>query len=450
MSTGKRSRFDGALRATLWFWPFVAAVVSVVVTILLLMVRPDPGPVWATWLWPSGVDAATTLLQAVASSIMTATTLIFSLTVVALQLASQQFSPRLLREFARDRVTQVVLAILVSTFVVSVTGLRGMDADRPLPVLVPAVVLVLGIGSALALLFFVGHIVKSLRVDTMMVSVHAEASRTTRQSYPEYADHSKNPRPGLPGPERGTLVVSPSSGFIKAVWPEDLVQAAAEHGAFILVGVRPGDHVTVGTPLASIWADDGDSASAEVGELVREAVIRAVDLGFERTLEQDAALGLRQLTDIAVKAISPSINDPITAAHAVGYCADLLVQLQGRKLGPQQHNDEHGTPRVVTPDRDHRYYLDLVCAPIRRFGCSEPLVLTALLRMLRDCAVNARDDTHRGNIEDQVDLILESMDEQVLPYDGDAVRDLAARVELALGGNVDDAYRDRAGETRSV
>jgi uncharacterized membrane protein len=450
MGVGRSSSADGALRATLWFWPFVVAVVSLVVTILLLMVRPDPGLPWATWMWPSGVDAATTLLQAVASSIMTATTLIFSLTVVALQLASQQFSPRLLREFVRDRVTQVVLAILVSTFVVSVTGLRGMDSDRPLPVLVPALVLVMGIGSALALLFFVGHIVKSLRVDTMMVSVHGEAAKTTRQAYPEYGDQSNELDPGLPGPEGGTLVASRRSGFVKAVRPEALVQAATEHRIFVRVGVRPGDQVTAGTPLASIWTDAGGDVSGSVADRMSEVVAGAVEMGFERTLEQDAALGLRQLTDIAVKAISPAINDPITAAHAVGYCADLLVQLQGRRLGPQQHDDEHGEPRVVTPDRDHRYYLDLVCAPVRRFGCSEPLVLTALLRLLRDCAANARDDTQRGQIRDQVGLILESMDAHMLSYDADAVRDLAARVELALQGNADEAYRDRAGETRSV
>src|SRR5699024_7214989 len=133
-----------------------------------------------------------------------------------------------------------------------------------------------------------------------------------------------------------------------------------------------------------------------------------------------------------------------------GYCADLLVRLQGRELGPQQHDDAHGTPRVVTPDRDHRYYLDLVCAPVRRFGSAVPLVLTALLRMLRDCAVNARDDEQRRDIREQVGLILESADSRLVPYDADAVRDLADRVELALTGRADDAYRDRAGETRSV
>ncbi len=151
MSTCTRSRFAGVLRATLWFWPFVAAVASLVVTILLLMVRPNPAPAWATWMGPSGVDAAMALLQVGAGSIMTATTLIFSLTVLALQSASQQFSPRLLREFARDRVTQAVLGILMSTFVVSVTG---------------------------------------------------------------YQDHCRNLDPNLPRPEGGTLVAAPRSGFV--------------------------------------------------------------------------------------------------------------------------------------------------------------------------------------------------------------------------------------------
>jgi uncharacterized membrane protein len=131
----------------------------------------------------------------VATSVMTAMTLTFSLTVVALQLASQQFSPRLLREFARDRLIQVVLAVLVSTFVISLTGLRGLEPDRPPPVLVVALSLVLGVVSALALLAFLGHLVRSLRVDTMMVSAHQEVCATIADSYPSTATCASSPHP---------------------------------------------------------------------------------------------------------------------------------------------------------------------------------------------------------------------------------------------------------------
>lgn len=451
MSTSRGGRSE-ALTASLWFWPAVAAAGSFLLTVALMAVRPDPGTAWAAAVWPGGPDAASTVLQVVATSVMTATTLTFSLTVVALQLASQQFSPRLLREFARDTKTQMVLAVLVSTFVVALTGLRGMGSQEPLPVLVPALALVLGLASVGALVMFLGHIVRSLRVDSMMVAVHQEAAATVAGAYLDYGDRSKEPAPGLPGPAGGTLLCSSRSGFVQAVRPGALVEACAEHGLFFLLGVRPGDHVTAGSPLGSVWADDGTPAepAGEALGALAAAVEEAVEMGFERTLEHDAALGLRQLTDIAVKAISPGINDPITAAHAIGYCTDLISRLQSRNLGPQQHVDTAGVARLVTPDRNHRYYLELVCAPIRRFGRSEPLVLSALLRMLRACAATARDDAQRTEIARQASLVLATMDPELIASDAEEIRGFAQRIDLALSGNLDDAFRDQAGETRSV
>lgn len=435
------------VRASLWFWPVVAASAFLLLTLALLQVRPVAGTGWAHVIWPAGTDAARALLQAVATAIMAVATVTVSLTVVALQLASQQFSPRLLRQFARDRFIQAVLALFISTFIVALAGLRGLNPDQPVPVLVILLALLMGIASAAGLLAFVGHIVKSLRVDTMMVSVHEEAAGTIREFYPLYADRSKDPQDGLPGPGGGTLLPSSRSGFVRTIHPKPLITAAAERGLFIRLGIRPGDHVIAGSPLGSMWSTTGAGAAADDLE---GALREAIEIGFERTSEQDGALGLRQLTDIAVKAISPGINDPITAAHAIGYCADLLTHLQGRHLGPQQHNDSNEEPRLVLPDRDHRYYLDLVCAPIRRFGRSEPLVLTALLRMLRDCAAAARDDTQREEVSRQAGLVLENASQELLEYDREAIVELVGRVEEALKGNLDDAYRDRAGETRSV
>jgi uncharacterized membrane protein len=436
------------LRATLWFSPAVTAVLALFVTLALLTVRPEPASGLAELAFPGDAQAARAMLQVVATAVMTATSLTFSLTVLALQLASQQFSPRLLREFARDRLIQASLAVLVSTFVVALTGLRGLDPERPLPVLVLSLAQILGVVSALALLAFVGHVVRSLRVDTMMARAHQQTLATIDETYPELPDDGKAPDPGLPGPKGGTLVPAARSGFVRAVAGERLAEIAQRHGVFLRLGVRPGDMLVQGAPLASAWRTDG-SGPVPVHALVAE-VLEAVETGYERTTEQDAALGLRQLTDIAVKAISPSINDPVTATHAVAYCADVLVRLQGRHLGPQQHVDADGVVRVVTSDRDTRYYLDLVCAPVRRFGRSEPLVLTSLLRMLRDCAVSAHNDDQRHEIVRQVDLVVAEMDDGLLDDDAESVRDVARRVRQALGGDVDAAYRDRAGETRST
>ena len=435
------------LRASLWFWPACTSLAAVVLTLLLLRVRPGDHVGWAHWIWPTGVDAASSLLQTVATSVMTAATVTFSLTVVALQLASQQFSPRLLREFARDARTQLVLAVLLGTFLVSITGLHGMHPDRPVPVLVVGLVYVLAIASGVVLLFFIGHIARSLRVDTMMLNAHQGCLAVLRETYPESETGEVQ---DFPDPGGGTCVPAGRSGIVQAVHAKPLVQMLQRHGLTMRLEVQPGDHVTIGTPVAWVFSDDAGPQDSETLGAVRQSLAEVLEIGYERTPEQDAALGLRQLTDIAVKAISPSINDPITAAHALGYCADLLVDISHRRLGPEGERDSDGVLRLVTQGRDYRYFMDLVCGPVRRFGHSEPIVLTAVQRLLRDCAANAVNDMQRGEIRRQSSLVLENTAHGLAEADEQEIRDMARRVEEALAGDLASAFADRAGETHSV
>lgn len=437
-----------SLRASLWFWPSVAAAVSFAVALALSTIRADRSQLWALWAWPADAASATALLQTVATATMAATTLTFSLTVVALQLSSQQFSPRLLREFSRNKVTQVVLGLLVSTFVVALTGLRGIREGEAQPVAVIALATVMAIASVGALLGFIGNLVRSLRVDTMMVTVRNESAATIADTYGPSDPGKPDAEPLLHEPGTGRVVPASRSGFVRVIDPGKLVAAATRHGVSVQVAVRPGDQVIQGSPLAEFWSGSRDSAA--IAEAVRDDLEDGVDLAYERTLEQDAAFGFRQLTDIAVKAISPGINDPVTAVHAVGYCADLLIELQSRRLGPKRHHDDEGRPVVLLPDRDIRYYLDLVCSPLRRYGEREPLVLMALLRMLRDCAASAQDDEQRGVLRQQADLVVEQMSPDLLDADARPVRAMHASVVAMLEGDAVEAYRDRAGETRSV
>lgn len=430
----------------MWFWPVVATAAAFLVTLALLTVRPAPDSGLAEWAFSGDASAAGSLLQTVATIATTVASLAFSLTVVALQLASQQFSPRLLRQFARDSVAQATMGLLAATVVVALTTMRGLDPERPLPVLALLLTLVLGLANAPALVLFVANVVRRLRVDTMMASVHRDTRRNLEASYAPYGEGPARPGPALPGPEGGTLVPAVRSGFVRTVSPAAVAQAARRHGVFLLLGVRPGDTVVEGSPLATAFPEGSDvDADALAGDLQQ-----GVALGFERTEEQDVAFGLRQLVDIAVKAISPAINDPTTAAEALSYCGDLLVRLSGRRLGPQIVCDDDGGARAVLPDRDLRFYLDLTCAQVRRFGRDEPTVLTALLRLLRDVACAARDDGQRAHIAEQVRLVVAEVSDGLLPEDIAVVQDMAHRVELALQGDVAAAYRDRAGETRTI
>jgi uncharacterized membrane protein len=176
----------------------------------------------------------------------------------------------------------------------------------------------------------------------------------------------------------------------------------------------------------------------------------AVVLNNERTIDQDAAFGFRQLEDIAVKAVSPAINDPVTAATAVGHMADLLVRLTGRRLGPTLHEDGDGAGRAVVPDRDLRYYLHLACGQLSRFGGGEPTLLMALLRMLRDVALACRDDRQREEVAWAADLVTGQASPDWQEVDARAVRHHRERVTAALEGRLADAFADRAGEARSM
>jgi uncharacterized membrane protein len=430
-------------RSPLWLWPAVTSMVALGAGAGAGRVRL---PTRLGWLaWPGGTDAAVSFLQMIAGSVITVMTLTFSVTVVALQLASQQFSPRLLRDFVRDRVIKAVLAVLLGTLVFAATVLRGLNDRAPLPDTALLSASVMAVAAVAAVLAFVTHMTRVLRVDTMMRTVHEETDRAIECFYPAYGD----PRPRSPrelnlDTAAGVTVHVPRSGFVRMIDVAALVKAASRHEAVIRVEARPGDHVVLGTPLATVWSPPGETRSCA------GAVTDAVEIGYERTVEQDAAFGFRQLTDIAVKALSPAVNDPVTAAHAVGHLADLLVKLMGRRLGATLHQDRNGVGRVVVPDRDLPYYLDNVCGPIRRYGRAEPTVLIALLRMLRDGATAVRDDDQRAHLGRQTDLIVAELDDQPQGHDTATVRAMADRVRQAVHGDIHGAYADRSGETRSI
>ncbi|MFP8882790.1 DUF2254 domain-containing protein [Streptomyces mangrovi] len=446
-------------RPPLWVWPTAGGAVALAAAILLEQFRPRRGTGPAN-LWPGGHESASSMLQVVTTSSVTVATLSLSVTVVTLQLASQQFSPRLLRRYAHDPVLKAVLTVLLTTLVFALATLSFMRSGEALPVVSLFLASVLGVASLAAVLGFLNHIIRRLRVDSMMLDTHRETSDAIRRRHP--ARDAPSPVPPVPDPEpaRGAVVRARRSGFLRLTDARALVACARRGDTFVRIGVRPGDLIVAGNPIAVVWARDPAGGIPDPGaDGTAEEIEDALETGFERTPDQDVAFGFRQLEDIAVKAMSPGINDPVTACTAVGHMADLLVRLAGRRLGDVPHEDEDGTVRVVVPDRDLRYYLDLACGQLRRYSSDEPTVLAALLRMLRDLAAAVHREGGGGGEDGGADaaevrraaeLIMDTMDSSVGPADAAQVHDLNGRVLAALEGRLLDAYADRSGETRSV
>ncbi|TDL38880.1 DUF2254 domain-containing protein [Arthrobacter nitrophenolicus] len=403
--SGRVSRWKDALRTELWPLPVFAVVSAVILGIVLPMLDaavddqlPGNGTVL---LFNGGRDAARAVLQAISGSLITVTSLTFSLTVVTLQLASSQFSPRLLRTFTADRFVHGTLALFLATFSYALTVLRSVRGeDDGNPSLVPeisvTVAFVLAIASVVGLVLFLAHLTREIRVETMMRRVNAETQETTDQVFPK-----DRPAPG-PGPVSASetfLISSTRSGFLTSIDKAALVQAAEESGAVLRIDQEPGSSLVEGVPFATAWsAEPGVTFTWTVLEKLTAGVNSAVETGYERTKVQDVGFGFRQLVDVAVRALSPGVNDPTTAVHVIGHLSVLLCRLAQRTMGPEHLRDKDGEVRVVLALPVLGDLLDLAMNQPRQYGAADPVVARRLLGLLHELSWCDRNGRHRAEI----------------------------------------------------
>ncbi|TDO48538.1 putative membrane protein [Kribbella sp. VKM Ac-2527] len=418
------------LRGALWALPSLAVVLALIAGSGLSFVQVAPGS-WAdNFVFQGTADDARTLLIAIASTMATVIALVLGLTVVALQLASTQFSPRLLRNFLRDRVNQVVLSIFVATFTYSTAGLYtvGVEARQRVdeyPRLAVTVALLLLFLSLLTLVFFVHHLTHSIQIDEVMRTVERRTLRVIAHDLPVEAF---NPATRPDPPPWAIPVPAYGSGYVQTIHPEYLLPAAVSADVVAAVTRMVGEHVIAGSPLVHVWRPGPDQPPPDLDGL-RSATRDAVRIGFERTAEQDVAFGVRQLADIAVKALSPAINDPYTSIQAIEHLSVVLASLAGRRLGDQQLSDSSGALRVVVPGRDLAYYLDLATGQVRRYGKAEPRVVRALLRILHSTGQFCLDDADRRLVARHVQLVMADAEHTIAQQaDLVAIREHADRV----------------------
>ncbi|MFE0641661.1 DUF2254 domain-containing protein [Streptomyces sp. NPDC058877] len=432
------------LRTRLWPVPALAVVLAVALGVGLprldARIRTGIPPSLAEYLFGGDPDAARALLAAIAGSLITATALTLSLTVVTLQLASSQFSPRLLRTFSQDGYVQATLALFLATFTYALTVLRtvrsGTGNGAPaVPQVSITVAFLLTLASMFALVVFLSHLARKIRVETMLRDVHVDADATIRRLLPE-ADPAATVAPAPPEPPAGALpLLAASSGFLTAVDEGAILSVAVEADAVVLVDRSPGSSLIAGTPVGAVWPRTGRPFAPEVREEVVSNAARTLATEPERTPLQDVAFGLRQLTDVATRALSPGTNDPTTAVHALSHSSALLCELAKRDPSPRLLHDDRGRVRVVLRRANLAELLRLGIAQPLHYGAAEPAVLARLLMLLRELAWHSRPE-QRAAIVEQLTRVRDVAAAQELdPADRADVAALAALVEQALTGD---------------
>jgi uncharacterized membrane protein len=328
------------------------------------------------WFFANDPGAAQAVLSAIAGSMMSVVSIVYSVLVVALSLASVQFSPRILGSFIRDRVSQRTLGFFIGTFIYCLLVLRAMSSAPPwVPTWATAFGLLLGLGCIGFLIYFIHHIATNIQVANIVDRIATEAHAVIDDVYPSGTETVS----AGPASASARAVVATRSGYLQLVDHQGLADIARAYGCVIHVSVEPGDFVDVGDELARVCGAELPTASA-----VR--CTGAFDLGSTRTMQQDVAFGLRQLVDIALKAISPAVNDPSTATICIDRLGSLLAHVARRHPGVRVLRDGE-TVRVVAPQPSFVDLVDLAFNQLRQYGRGD---LAVSIRMLHALGVSSR------------------------------------------------------------
>lgn len=324
-----------------------------------------------------GPDSARALLSSIASSTLTLTALVFSITIVVLQLASSQFSPRVLRTFMRDHVSQSTLGIFLGTFVHALLVLRqvrGEDGsgEQFVPGIAIGASFALVIVSVAFFVHYIHHIASAIRVIEIINRISKETLKSIDRCHPVDEDYSGQDQPSEPP---GSVIAASKSGVLTAVDLTHLAGLADRSEVTLVVVPRPGDFVARGMPLVAVHGS---------GEVDEAKVRSALSLSTERDPGQDPAFGFRQLVDIAERALSPGINDPSTATQCLDHLHTLLRELAPRPLLDHTQHGDDGRLLALAPQWGWQDYLHLALDEIRHWGAGSIQIQRRLDALLQD------------------------------------------------------------------
>lgn len=430
----------GRLLGTLWFVPSV--VVAACLTLAIGMVEVSShvdGEVLSRWplLFGANADSSRSILSAVASGMITVAGLTFSLTLLAVTQASSQYTPRILRNYLGDRANQLMLGTLVGIFaycIVVLRTIRGGEENSFVPSLAVVLGMLLGIVGLVVLILAVHHIASSLQATTIIARVAGETTSAIDRLFPDAFDldaerlleADRRLAVTLAGAvEQWEAVPAPRSGYVQSVDMESLIQHAAERARLVRVDCCAGQFLVEGESMASLappTRDDETGDAQEEEESLTDLVTDTFNIGLYRTVEQDPRFGIRQLVDIALKALSPGVNDTTTAVSCIHYLGAILARAAARKIEvPIERVD--GEVRVLPCGTTFEEMLSLAFDEIRQCAEGNVVVLRLLMTTATSVAAAATRQARRDAIRRQLALFHENARRTVnAPHDRRALR----------------------------
>lgn len=383
----------------------------------------------------STVESARAVVSTIAGATITVAGIAFSISILIFQLASSQYSPRVIHGLFRDPFNKRVMGLVAGTFTYCLIVLRSIrsavdsDGEAVIPNTSVAVAVILGIAALLAIVAFINHSAHSMDVSRILRVVTDDTLRQIERNWPE---------PGQPEPgtvaepdEPGLEVRAETDGWVDRI-DEDALVEVVPPGGLVTLAVHRGDYVLRGQMLARLWPlPEGSEKRDEQEKRAR----RSVHIGPARSTDEDPAYGLRQLVDVALKALSPSVNDPTTAQDAIFHIATVLGCFAARSAPPRAHMGEEGR-RLQMPGRPgHAEMVDLAFDELRLSAAPHPRAVRDVLQAMGLVAQVSQNSEVRTALARHVDLVVEAaMAVEPLASDRKLVQDSRSRVLQVLGG----------------
>jgi uncharacterized membrane protein len=407
-----------ALRTNLWLVPTVEIVL--VLALFAGTYALDRAAYDGTLQLPSFVisgtaDAARQILTAIAAAVITVVTLVFSITIVTLTLASTQFGPRMLRNFIRDRITQLTLGSFVATFVYAILALVSIGPGAHgefVPHASITMTMVLVVLDVAVLVLFIDHIAKSIQLPQVIASIAGDLAGAI-ETEAALASAGLGPKTGpslsemlVRLDEDSGVVRAPGSGYLQYVSMSTLIDIASSSHAVIRLLHRPGHFVVEGEPLADVWP-----AAAAPG--VARALGGAHATGPHRTLTQDLSFAVDQLVEIAIRALSAAVNDTFTALACIDWLGDGLCKIADRWRPATVHRDAAGHLCVITVTIGFDRLVERAHDKIRQASRGMPAVMIRQLDGLTKVMAHTTTQAQRHLLVEQAAMILRSSEESV-------------------------------------
>ncbi len=436
MTAGFRKLLDDLEEA---FWLVPGALVAAGVLAALYLVHLDRTDLFdgmsfdKTWIYGGGPAGARAVLGAIASSTITVAGTVFSITIAALSLAAGQMGPRLLRNFTRDRGNQLTLGIFLATFVYALLVLRTVRSEAEgefIPHLAVTVALALAVVCVAALVWFVDHMAGRINVDTVLTLVGDDLLHAIRR----LSDEEEKP---APPPEafwrKAVPIPDHRRGYLVQLDEAALADWAAANGTAIKLMKRPGDFVFPGAPVA---------LALPVVEGIEDALLETSAIGPQRTTSADLELAVRHLVEVALRALSPGINDPFTAIAVLDSLGAALCELARLHL-PTGVWERDGRPVLVASAVDYDGLVDAMFLAIRQNAAANPPVTIRILEVLAEVASTEHDPSRWRTLTRHADLVLADAERAIAtPEDLADVRQRHAAVRAAMQSRPESLERE--------